>query len=184
MIFKFSFNIFILVFLLKLKLIKTNIDVNENSRTSHPGHGRPFGSSGPFLQMDQIDDSELNTKLFFDKYVKEKRPILIKNMVKDFPAFHLWTDEYLRGVSSSFDNYKIVVETEKKESRDQQIISMPLREFLLNYKTKGIYMVNEVPFYLRKDVVLPQALQCDQAPKTLEETVIINKFKVVKYGIF
>lgn len=77
----------------------------------------------------------------------------------------------MSAVAENYPDYKLVVETQKKESRDQNILSLSLKEFLDLYKTKPVYLVNHVPEYLRKDVVLPQPLQCGQAPEVLEETV-------------
>ena len=48
------------------------------------------------------------------------------------------------------------METVKKETRNQQIIEMSFGEFVHNYKKEDIYMVNEVPFFLKQDVLLPQ----------------------------
>ena len=74
-------------------------------------------------------------------------------------------------LARDYNDVKLVVETVKKESRDQDIIHMPLLEFIKTYKSRDIYLVNDVPFYLRQDVYLPQPLQCNQAAETLEETV-------------
>jgi len=48
------------------------------------------------------------------------------------------------------------VETVKKETRTQQIIELSFGEFIRNYKKDDIYMVNEVPFFLKQDILLPQ----------------------------
>jgi hypothetical protein len=104
--------------------------------------------------------------------VKPKRALLLKDAVKSSPAIKLWSDEYLSGLAAGHDDYKVVVETTKKESREQKIRHLSLKEFLALYRNEEVYMVNEVPFYLRKDVVLPQPLQCKQASNTLEETIM------------
>lgn len=140
------------------------------SITDHPGHLKRFGSSGPYLKLEELYD--LPTKIFFDNYVKTKQAVVMRNMVKDYPAFKLWKDEYLYEKAKNNEDYKIVVETEKKESRDQNTLSLSLTEFLNKYKNEQIYMVNDVPPYLKQDVILPQPLQCGQAPDVLEETVI------------
>lgn len=150
-------------------------DIN-NPKPKHPGDGKPFGESGPFVQLDETSD--LSTKDFFENYVKPKKALLIKNMAKEFPAFSRWSnDNYLREISRPYDDFKLLVETQKKESRDQDIISLSLNEFLDQYEEKEIYIVDQVPNFMKKDLVLPQQLQCGQAPKTLEETVriVLNK---------
>ena len=45
-------------------------------------------------------------------------------------------------------------------------------EFLEGYRTKEIYLVNDVPEFLRKDVIIPQPLQCEQSTETLDQTVM------------
>jgi hypothetical protein len=141
--------------------------LNEHLR--RPGHLNRFGSSGPFTKLDTL--SQIGTREFFSKYVKNKKALLIKDGAKSFPAIKLWTDEYLLAASRKHDDQKLVVETEKKESRDQSVLELSLRDFLSNYKKRELYLVNSVPLYLRKDVPLPQPLQCEQAVDTLEETV-------------
>ena len=140
------------------------ISADQASKREH------FGSNGPFIELEKV--VEISTKRFFNEYVKTKRALLIKGATNHSPAFRFWSDKYLIDESSSYNDYKIVVETVKKESRDQNILSLSLKEFLMQYQSKDIYMVNEVPFYLRKDVVLPQPLQCGQALSTLEETIM------------
>ena len=135
-----------------------------------PGDGKAFGESGPFLELDQTSD--INTKTFFEDYVKTKKPLFIKNGSKMFPAVKLWTDEYLSQQAKDFDHLKMVVETTKKESREQEILSLSLNEFLKEYKSKDIYLVNDVPEYLKRDVGIPQPLQCEQAVETIDQTVI------------
>nr|QDG00793.1 lysine-specific demethylase JMJD5-1 [Brachionus koreanus] len=144
---------------------------NQCSETAnHPGHLKPFGSSGPYLQIETVND--LPTKIFFSNYVKPKRAVLMKNFVNQFPAFVKWNDQYLNDNSYTSPDYKVLLETSKKETRNQETISLPLHDFLLIYNTSQLYMVNEVPPYIKKDVVLPQPLQCAQAPSVLEETIM------------
>jgi hypothetical protein len=143
----------------------SNLSFSESNETE-----TRFGYSGPFVEINQVDG--ISTKEFFEKYVKPKRALLLKGASKSSPANKLWSDEYLKTAAQGHEEYKIVVETVKKESRDQEILNLSLKEFLEVYRTKEIYMVNEVPPYLRKDVRLPQPLQCKQASTTLEETIM------------
>jgi hypothetical protein len=137
--------------------------------SDHPGHGKKFGETGPFLDLDEV--KSISTKDFFQNYVVEKKPLLIRSGFGQTNAFKYWTDEYLNKRAMDYNDVKLVVETEKKESRDQEIIQLSLGQFIKEYRSKDIYLVNNVPFYLKQDVYLPQPLQCNQAPETLEETV-------------
>jgi len=163
---------------LNVNYITSNETSQRDNLKNHSGHNKKFGSSGPFLKLNEVES--ISTKQFFDSYVKTKAALVIRNACRSFPALKLWTDEYLRANSLNHDDVKLVVETAKKESRNQKVIELSLNEFLNTYKAQDLYLVNQVPDYLKADVVLPQPLQCAQAPKTLEQTVRLfvrfNKF--------
>lgn len=106
MILFFESIAFLLIIGINLHLLLAKESIN------HPGHGKKFGSSGPFLDLDQAE--EISTQHFFASYVRPKKPVLIRNAVKEFPAFKLWTDEYLYNIALKHDNQKLVIETEKK----------------------------------------------------------------------
>jgi hypothetical protein len=130
-----------------------------------------FGSQGPFVKIDSV--KKISSSEFFDQYVKTKRALLLQDAIKPSPAFKLWaSDEYLQKIAAPHDDFKILIETQKKESRDQDVTEMSMRDFLDVYKQKELYMVSQVPFYLRKEIVLPLPLQCEQAADTLEETIM------------
>ena len=135
----------------------------------HPGDGARFGSSGPFVPIDECDG--ISTRRFFEEYVEPKKALVIRGAASQFPALAKWTDEYLAAVAVAHTDKKLVVETVKKETRDQEIKQLSLAEFLTVYRTRSLYLVNQVPDYLKHDVPLPQPLQCEQAQHTLEETV-------------
>ena len=145
---------FFLLFSLILFYRNENVNANEEGERQS-GDGKRFGSSGPFIPLDEVSDG-LDSKTFFDSYVLEKKPLLMRNLMGKSGAIKKWTDEYLRQASSGHDAYKCTIETVKKESRTQQIVEMSFGEFLRSYKRMDIYMVNEVPFFLKKDVFLPQ----------------------------
>lgn len=152
-----SILLFCLVFLLETNFLHCEEEKSQSPQSHHPGHNKRFGSSGPFIQFDELNgEDEVFTKNFFDNYVKPKKPLLMRNLMKKSPAIQLWKDEYLHDISKGYNHIKLTVETVKKESRNQEIIEMSFGEFLNNYKEQDIYMVNEVPFFLKKDILLPQ----------------------------
>ncbi|CAM6055229.1 unnamed protein product [Sphagnum tenellum] len=135
-----------------------------------------FGSSGPFLPLDQVTpEQQLTPRDFFERYVKSpKRPLVMRQAALHFPASSRWLDDsYLLAQSKPHESmHRVVVETVKKESRSQNVIQLSLSEFLNQYRQNEIYMVNEVPEFLKRDVALPPPLQCGVALNSLEETVI------------
>lgn len=175
-----SIYIIIIVFYVPVILSKSSSRKEKRPKkegNSYPGDGKPFGSSGPYVTIPETSD--ISTRDFFSQYVKTKRALLIKGMAANFPAFRLWSsDEYLKEAAANARNrdFKLLVETQKKESRDQNVIGLSLDEFIDEYMRKEIYIVDQVPEFLRPDLLLPQQLQCAQAPTVLEQTVIIAFF--------
>lgn len=153
-----------------LFILATALAISSAADAAFKGDGKPFGSQGPFIEIDSVES--LSTKRFFDEYVTPKRPVVIKGAVRESDAFRLWTDEYLAKRAEPHNDAKLVIETVKKESREQDIDELSLGEFLKVYKERSVYMVNEVPLYLRDEVVLPQPLQCQQAKQVLQETMM------------
>lgn len=115
----------------------------------HVGHLKPFGSSGPFEQIDELNDGFLEPIEFFDTYVSQSRPVVFRHVLDHEPHLSLWnSDENLLKI---FSNSKDIVhvETRKKESRQQNILTMTMTEFLQRYQHEELYLVEEVPNLLR-----------------------------------
>ena len=78
--------------------------------------------------------------------------------VKYWPAYTKWTDEYL---NASYGN-----ETFNMETRDDDKWNIPpsmkLHEFLSQYTQANRYLVDEVLPDMRKDVILPLCLRCEE----------------------
>ncbi len=121
----------------------------HSSTSRHPGHLKPFGSSGPFEQIEKFTDGFPDPILFFDNYVSKSRPLLFRQALINDPHLSLWnTDEKLNDIF--LNNNEIVhVETRKKENRKQDILSMTMTEFLDRYQNEELYLVEEVPTLLR-----------------------------------
>ena len=78
--------------------------------------------------------------------------------MKYWPAYVKWTDKYL---NSTYGN-----ETFKMETRDDDKWNIPpsmkLHEFLNQYNYSDRYLVDEVLPDMRKDVILPLCLRCEE----------------------
>lgn len=143
-----------------------------SSASQHSGHLKPFGSSGPFEQIDQTDKRFPNPILFFKNYVSKSRPIVFRQVLADDSLLLLWNDdEQLNELF--FDNKDIVhVETRKKENRQQNILEMTMTEFLQRYQNEELYLVEEVPSLLRPYFILPDCLQCKPAFDTFQVAML------------
>lgn len=139
--------------------------------SSYPGHLEPLGSKNPRHSLEAITDFLIPVK-FFKNYVAPSRPVLIRGGAKLSPAFAAWTDDYFLSFAEASD-FKIVAEQRKKEIRTQQALEISFNEFVKTYESEDIYMVNGVPSFLQKDVLLPPPLLCkDIVEDMLVDTVM------------
>ncbi|CAF2608434.1 unnamed protein product [Rotaria sp. Silwood2] len=134
-----------------------------SSKSQHPGHLKPFGSSGPFKKLDELTDGFPDPIIFFNKYVSKSHPVLFRQAIINDIHLSLWDkDENINKIF--YKNNDIVhVETRKKESRKQDILTMTMTEFLKRYQHEELYLVEEVPNLLRPYFTLPTSLQCEPA---------------------
>ena len=136
------------------------------------GHGKPLGEHNDLGTPNIEDDFEnLIPKLFYEKYVYTRTPVIFRGLAKTFPAFDLWTDEYI------MKNYgDLVVRLEAKKEKESHVpvgeVGMgrsTFTEFLSRYKTDNMYCVSEVPGPMYKDLELPQIMNCGGLQKSLAE---------------
>ncbi|CAF1198630.1 unnamed protein product [Rotaria sordida] len=134
-----------------------------SSTSQHQGHLKPFGSSGPFKKIDELRDGFPDPIIFFNKYISKSHPVLFRQALINDVNLSLWNkDENLNKIFSN-NNEIVHVETRKKESRKQDILTMTMTEFLKRYQYEELYLVAEVPNLLRSYFTLPTSLQCKPA---------------------
>jgi hypothetical protein len=123
--------------------------VLDSSTSNHPGHLKAFGSLGPYEEIEEFTDGFPSPLTFFDKYVAKSRPLLFRQALANDSHLSMWnTDEILKKIFSNKDDI-VHVETRKKESRKQNILSMTMTQFLERYQNEELYLVEEVPRLLR-----------------------------------
>lgn len=124
--------------------------------------GGKFGEGLPTLAVAEIEGWP-DTRTFMEQYVQPMKPVTIRGAVAASRAVKLWrTDDYFLNLQIGNHVDSIMVETMKKESRQQSTETLRFKEFIRTYNQSGYYMVNAVPPFLRQDVPLPGPLQCDQ----------------------
>ncbi|KAK2153919.1 hypothetical protein LSH36_281g03066 [Paralvinella palmiformis] len=64
--------------------------VNERAREEEGG-----GGYLEILQCKIINSDDIGPEEFFHEYIKQSRPVIIKNAVVNWPAWHKWSQEYL-----------------------------------------------------------------------------------------
>ncbi|XP_033095598.1 jmjC domain-containing protein C-like isoform X2 [Anneissia japonica] len=141
-----------------------------DSADSKPGHLRPLGSQKQKHPVDVVNHF-LSPSEFFANYVYASKPVIFKGVAKTANAFKFWTDAYLANLPES-SSTNVDVEFNKKENRTDPSTTMSVKEFFNRYKNEDIYLVTDVPSYLRKDVPIPKSLICKDVLKKLAATVM------------
>ena len=76
-------------------------------------HLKPFGSHLEPKKVDEsFADNLISAKEFAEKYVLPRKPIVLRGVVKQWPAFELWTDEYL---SEKYGDMEMRLEGKKEK---------------------------------------------------------------------
>lgn len=143
----------------------------DSTGTVHDGHLKPFGSVGSFVPTDEINGFP-NTMDFFRQYVNPTRPLKMVGAGKLSKSFVMWTDDYFLSLDQAGD-YSVSIESGKKENRSNPMVDMSFWEFVKTYNSTNHYMVDTVPDFIRKDVLLPGPLQChDICEEMLVENIL------------
>ncbi|CAF1483790.1 unnamed protein product [Didymodactylos carnosus] len=89
----------------------------------HAGHLKAFGSAGPFLKIDELNEFP-SSFIFFNNYLRKSQTVLFRQVLSNDPYLSMWQkDERLKSVDGLHDA-PISVETVKKEDRKQNILQM------------------------------------------------------------
>lgn len=86
--------------------------------------------------------------------------IILSGAAKNWPAYHLWTDEYLR---EKYGNHTMLMET-KDDDKENIPPSKKFSDFLDRYRndSTNLYMVDEVLPKMRDEIILPLCLRCEE----------------------
>ena len=136
------------------------------------GNFKTLGSFGKFFSINETFE-HLSTKFFFENYVKTNTPLLMRGIAKEYKAIKKWSDSFLKNELFNYDeDYNVYIETSKKENREVETGMILFKTFLEEYNTQDWYMVSSVPEFLKSDVLLPNVIQCQPAPKMLDRTIM------------
>lgn len=135
-----------------------------------PGHMQPLASKQVKHDIETLTNYP-SPQEFFSTYVKAKRPFLVKGGAKTQPAYKHWSDEYLANFRESMTSL-VALEPKLKEDRTAKGYTSSFKKFLDTYKTKPVYMVNPVPPFLMKDVLIPSPLRCSNTAEFIERNIM------------
>ena len=143
--------------LLVSRLTCTTVSPQELPR----GHGEELGkhrdSDGHLDILHELPSPQE----FWDQYAGARKPVIFRGAGKNFPAFHLWTDQYLK------ENYgELEVKLEAKQEKDHVPVGErglgrdTIRSFLETYQQKDSYTVSQLPDPLSTEVRVLPFLMC------------------------
>lgn len=136
------------------------------------GHLKPLGEhSKPLGPAAEEDFNSISSEYFYDKYVATRTPVILRGLAKTFPAYTLWTDDYIKEHYGDLE-VRLEAKTEKETYLpvgDTGVGRSSFRFFLNQYNTSNMYCVSEVPEPMYKELVLPAVMNCGSMKDSLEE---------------
>ncbi|XP_052279189.1 uncharacterized protein LOC127877397 isoform X2 [Dreissena polymorpha] len=108
--------------------------------------------------------------VFFHHFMQGSQGLLMKDVLNDtnYPAFRMWTDEYLK---KHYGDELVYVELSKKERRGEERLPIRLGRFLDN-KKQDMYLVHTVPQAMREEAMLPATLRCGGFQRVLQDSML------------
>lgn len=127
-------------------------------------HLKPLGSH---IAADKVDesfaDNPISPEDFANKYVKQRKPIVFRNVVKEWPAYKLWTDDYL---AEKYGEMELRLEGKKEKGSgipkgDVCLGRDRMKTFLKEYRA-GVdkYVVSDLPTPMWHEVKIPSSVSC------------------------
>ena len=132
------------------------------------GHLQPLGSHRPPEQSIEEVDVLPSSRRFYDDYVSKSRPVVFRKAVKSTRIFRKWSDAFLKCVfrpmqqpgvlapvffRSEYGYLYVDVEEGKKENRSKRLDTIPLAQFINQYRDEDVYMVATIPQPMRSPIV-------------------------------
>lgn len=130
------------------------------------GHLRPLGfqkkSSGKIAETLGMP----NAHAFQMKYVKQGRPVNIREGLKNLPVYKLWKeDKYLK---DKFGKLNMTTTIKKQLQRHVETV-MQYKKFLLDYLYEDWWLASIMPQEIAEELPLPDCLQCGTYRQKLKE---------------
>ena len=158
---------FVILFLYILQISTEAIDAEMPL-----GHGQELGkhrpSDGHVEELHEIPAPPL----FWEKYASTGTPVVFKGAAKSFPAFKLWTDEFLM---ENFGNLEVKLEAKKEKNKtpigERGLGRDTINSYLSDYQTKDSYVVSQLPDPMAQHVKVLSCLSCGTfAERIMEAT--------------
>ena len=153
------------------------VDGQADPTVTLRGHMQPLGKqrAGPEDTIDEYPSGSLSSEVFYRKYVEKSRPVIIRGGAKDWPAFKLWTDEYLKATYGHLEvrlEEKVEGESNRKLPAGKFGIGRDtLEHFLSDYQDpdSNAYIVGELPSPMFKDASVIPCMACSTLYNKIQE---------------
>ena len=149
------FLYFLVIFSSLLCLITTDRDKFPK------GHGEELGKHRTSDGHVDILDNIPSPREFWAKYASVRRPVVFRGAGKKFPAFKLWTDEYMK---ENFGDMVVKLEGKKEKEKvpvgERGLGQDTIRSFLNTYQQKDSYIVSQLPDAMSKEVLVLPVMMC------------------------
>ena len=136
-------------------------------------HLKPLGSH---IEPEKVDetfaDNLISPKDFGSKYVLPRKPLVFRNIVREWPAFKLWTDDYMKETYGELE-LRIEGKREKQSGIPKGDICLGrdhMKTFLNEYKEgANKYVVTDLPKPMWHEVNVPPSMACGEFLKRYVE---------------
>jgi len=149
-----------------------SVDVHEVPKGHGEQLGKHRGSDGHVDILNTIPSPQH----FWEQYASQRKPVVFRGVAKNFPAFSLWTDSYLK---EHYGELEVKLEAKKEKDKtpvgDRGVGRDTIESFLNTYVQKDSYMVSQLPDPLAKEVRVLPCLMCGSfAERILEANLWIS----------
>lgn len=150
--------------------------ITADKNTIPQGHGEELGkhrsSDGHVDVLEEIP----SPAEFWNKYASTRRPVVFRGAGKNFPAFNLWTDEYMK---DKFGEMVVKLEGKKEKEKvpvgERGLGQDTIRSFLDTYQKKDSYIVSQLPDPMSKEVMVLPFMTCGSFyERTLEANLWLS----------
>lgn len=135
------------------------------------GHLRPLGwqhrPEGPVFE----ESVSLRPEQFWDQYVTQKKPVVIRGLVANSEAVEKWTDIHL---DRTYGHVEVRVSHRKQKNSDDRI-KMTMKEFLQGYRVDDWHLNVIMPDEMLEESVIPNIIGCGPYMDNLEQESIKGK---------
>ncbi|XP_048580543.1 uncharacterized protein LOC5518642 isoform X3 [Nematostella vectensis] len=148
----------------------------ENAKKAVPrGHLKYLGEHGSPIIQGEIEELDFvpNGKDFYEHFVRQRKPVVLRGAIKNWPAVKHWSNEsYL---AEKYGDIIFDVQFTKKYETILPIKkTMNLKEYLKIYKKENVYLDCPFPHSpMTQDILVPYNLQCPELLSGIASTHLL-----------